>query len=205
MEADAAADGPKPKSRQPWYQLRLRTKLLAGTLILGLLAGFGMSLYRARVQRACVDKLRANGATVVYDDHSLLFDFYFPASNQPYADAPHLRPVPDWLRARFGEDLFSNVVDVSYRASGGIDEWPPHILLDDETLYLLKPLIHVAFFWLSWCPITDAGLRSLPVYADLQDLHSTLLTLPTWDSIRSADTNDYDSSRWKRRRSRAAG
>ena len=150
------ADPPKRKRR--WFQFSLRT-LLIFTLICAIpCAWLGRRIEQKRRERDAVSAIRTLGGSVTYD--------YEPRA-EPFG--------PAWLRQLFGDDFFSEVVEVSLAATkvtdGDLKILKEFHELTDVNLYLtkvsnagiafLKPRKHLGYVDLDQTNVTDAGIRDL--------------------------------------------
>ncbi|MCH7728113.1 MAG: hypothetical protein IH991_16790, partial [Planctomycetes bacterium] len=93
----------KPKRR--FLRFRMRTVLLAMTVLCFLLAWIALKADRARKQRRVVDWVRQLGGQVTYDTD----DDDVP---DPFGSGPFAKDE-GWLRENFGVDFFDNVVAVT--------------------------------------------------------------------------------------------
>ncbi len=141
------------RRRRRFLQFSLRA-----LLVFVLLVSIGMSwcavkMEKARKQREAVEGIRKGGAWAIYDE----------LGGQP--------PAPEWARALFGDDFFSDVVSVHVLTDLGDD-------LGDNEARHLKVLTNLECLFVSDATITDAGLANLEGLTKLQylELDGTQIT-----------------------------
>ncbi len=134
-------------SHRRFYQFSLRALLLL-VLVCAVACGWLKGkLIRAEKQRAAVAEIaRVHGL--------VLYDWQWPST----ADATGR--VPEWLRARLGEDFFSDVHSVSVFGSRVTDQWLTH----------LEPLTEIRSVDFSITGITDEGVRYLTRFQKIGEL-----------------------------------
>lgn len=133
--------------RRRFHQFSLRALLL---LVFACAAACGWlrcKLVRAEKQRAAVAEIAKSHGMVLY-----AWQWPHNAGTSPRAR--------EWLRARLGEDFFSDVHFVSLRGSQITDQWLTH----------LEPLSEIRAARFSMTGITDDGVRYLTRFRKIREL-----------------------------------
>lgn len=139
------------KPRRRWYQYRLRTLLVAVTLVGCGMGWLGFKIRIAARQEADVAALVKLGGSVEYDYDT---DGH---GNRVYNAVP---PGPKWLRALLGDDLFRNVTGFDLTDTPATDIELKH----------LRHLTALEWLHLDGTQITDAGLEQLEELTKLKEL-----------------------------------
>jgi hypothetical protein len=155
MEAEQPKTAP-PILRRRWYQFSLRTVLIFTVVVAVACALVGRRIERKRRERGTIEAITGAGGTVVFD---------YQLANR------NVVPLgPAWLRSLFGEQFFSEVVEIkSARADlRHLDEMPrlTTLLLSgqsihDDDLAQIHDLPQLVSLSLAGTPVTDAGIARL--------------------------------------------
>jgi hypothetical protein len=146
---------PAAKTPLRWYQYRLRTLLIAMTLLAAWMAYVS---HHARQQKLAVEKIRALGGTVQYDYQKDKIQL----GGEEYSryDPQAMPPGPEWLRNFIGNDYFQNVVYVSLSKTS----------VTDDELAILENFPGLEGLSISQTKITSFGLVHLEGLKNLESL-----------------------------------
>ena len=133
-------------SKRRWFQFSLRTLMIFTLICAVASAWLGIKIDQKRKEREAVAAIGKLGGKVAYD-----YDWII--GGKP--------PGPDWLRHLFGENIFSEVVEVDLLAASNVT---------DAELEHLKALTHLQSLNLTGARITDAGLANVERLTELQTL-----------------------------------
>ena len=97
MDAEPIKSEP-PKRKRRWYQFSLRTVLIFTVVVAVACALVGRRIERKRRERDTIEAITSAGGTVLFD---------YQLAN---ASASPLGPA--WLRSLFGEQFFSEVIEI---------------------------------------------------------------------------------------------
>ena len=151
-----------PRQRRSWRRFRLRTVLLATTVVAVVLA---MEVYPAVRQREAVTLFRRLGGTIRYD-------YQIDNKGTPIRNAT---PKWNWLRSVIGDDFLDSAVAViiSNRPVSDAEAsdlrklphlqllWMGRTKVSDDIIDSINSLKHLWQLDLSSTDITDAGLKRL--------------------------------------------
>jgi hypothetical protein len=118
------------------------------------LGWFAWEMEKARRQREVVKRIMEMDGSAFYDWQD----------SWRYRAEP---PTPAWLRKLFGEDFFSDVVQIRFSLATPSDS---RNVLDDDGLEHLKTLTNLRRLDLPNTPITEEGLDHLTTLTNLEHL-----------------------------------
>lgn len=138
------------KPKRPWYQFRLKTLLLAMTL---LAVTIGTGVMRVEHQRATVQRVERLGGRVDYANPEILWREGLNGRN----DSWPIRHLRKWLPG----DYFDAVLRVDLRETDA----------SDDDVRQLKCLARLEILDLSGTNVTDAALEHIQEFHHLKDLY----------------------------------